>query len=49
MSLRYVKGRPVTRKGGRLQEPWWRQASADKQLRFTLEEISAEARERWQR
>ena len=37
-------------KGGEnLWEPWWRQAAAEKQLKVTLEEISATARERWQR
>ena len=34
--------------GGRQQEPWWRQAEANNQLRSTLEEISATSRERRQ-
>ena len=32
--------------GGRLQEPWWRQATAEKNLRAMLEEISASERDR---
>ena len=35
--------------GGKVREPWWRQAAADKQLRETLEEILATAREWHQR
>ena len=32
--------------GGRLREPWWRQAAAEKQLRATLEDILVAAMER---
>ena len=32
--------------GGRLREPWWQQAAAEKQMRDTVEEILAAARER---
>ena len=31
--------------GGKLQEMWWQQAAAGKQLRCTLEDILAAARE----
>ena len=31
--------------GGRLREPWWRQAESEKHLRSMIEDISAEARE----
>ena len=34
--------------GGRLREPWWRQAAAEKQLRATLEDILVAAME-WRR
>ena len=32
-------------RGGKLRVPWWRQATAEKQLRVMLEEILSEARE----
>ena len=39
----------VYKGGGRLWEPWWWQVAAEKQLRFTLEEILAAERERRKR
>ena len=34
---------------GRLREPWWRQAEAEQNMKATLKEISAEAREQRRR
>ena len=34
--------------GGKLRVPWWRQAAAEKQLRFTVEDILVAAREQRQ-
>ena len=35
--------------GRKLREPWWRNVAEEKQLRFTLKDISAAERERRQR